>query len=172
MTVDFFNGGYITTGHISDTEFGIMDNSKAYVVKNNIDSCNAVIINNIFNLNFVPVDNHIKLRRENGEIAKRCDCMLYDDAKTEIIIFIELKQRKDAEDAFLDGKEQLKETISFFKDSHPYYIGKKKYAFVANSLSPFVPGLNSSSILKFLNETGFILYVKHKIDIQALTERI
>lgn len=40
--------------------------------------------------------------------------MLYDNKKMEIIIFIELKQRKDAEDAFFDGKEQLTETISFF----------------------------------------------------------
>ena len=151
MPVDFFSANYITE-HISDTEFGIMDNSKAYIVKNNIDSCNAVIINNIFNLHFVPVDNHIKLRRENGEIAKRCDCMLYDDAKT-------------------DGKEQLKETISFFNQSRSGHICKKKYAFLANSVSPSVPPVHNTSIYEFLNETGFVLYVKHKIDIQALIER-
>lgn len=170
MPVDFFSANYITE-HISDTEFGIMDNSKAYIVKNDIASCNAIIINNIFKLNFVPVDNHIKLRRENREMAKRCDCMLYDDNKTEIIIFIELKQRKNAEDAFSDVKEQLKETISFFNRSHPNHICKKKCAFVANSVSPSVPPVHNTSIYEFLNETGFVLYVKHKIDIQALIER-
>lgn len=167
MSIDFFSANYIIE-HISDKQFGIMDNSKAYIVKNDIDSCNAVIINNIFNLNFVPVDNHIKLRRENGDMAKRCDCMLYDDKKMEIIIFIELKQRKDAEDAFFDGKEQLKETISFFNQSHPDYIGKKKYAFVANSVSPSVPSVYNTSIYEFAQKTGFILYVKHKIDMQEL----
>ena len=35
MPVDFFSANYITE-HISDTEFGIMDNSKAYIVKNDI----------------------------------------------------------------------------------------------------------------------------------------
>ena len=170
MPVDFFSAGYITE-HISDAEFGVMDNSKAYIVKSDVSSCNAIIINNIFKLNFVPVDNHIKLRRENGEIAKRCDCMLYDDNKTEIIIFIELKQRKDAEDAFSDGKEQLNETISFFKVSHPDHICKKKCAFVANSVSPSVSPVHNTSIYKFLNETGFVLYVKHNIDIQELTKK-
>lgn len=167
MLVDFFNTKYITE-HISDTEFGIMDNSKAYVSKSNIDSCNAVIIYNSFNLNFVPVDNHIELLRQNGEKAKRCDCMLYDDKKTEIIIFIELKRRKNAADAFFDGKEQLKETISFFSNSHPNYTGKNKYAFIANSVSPSVPPVYNTSIFRFWKETDFILYVKHKIDIQAL----
>lgn len=89
MPVDFFNISYITAS-LSDSKFGIMDNSKAYISKNDIDVCNAVIINNNLNLHFVPVDNHIKLRRENGELAKRCDCMLYDSNKTELVIFIEL----------------------------------------------------------------------------------
>ena len=41
MPVDFFSANYITE-HISDAEFGIMDNSKAYIVKNDIASGNAV----------------------------------------------------------------------------------------------------------------------------------
>lgn len=167
MSINFFDPQYVIAA-ICDSQFGIMDNCKAYIVKNDVNSCNAIVKNNTFQLNFVPIDNHIKLLRKRGQLAKRCDCMLYDSNKTDMIIFIELKRRKDPESAFWDGKEQLKETIAFFTKFHMNCCIKGKYAFIANSLVPSLPIPLPETIIKFKEETGFILHINNIIDIDDL----
>lgn len=61
---------------------------------------------------------------------------LFPDYQKELFFYklLNLNNEKMLRMLFFDGKEQLKETISFFNDVHPNYIGKKKYAFVANSV--------------------------------------
>ena len=167
MNINFFDPRYVVAV-ICDPQFGIMDNCKAHIVKSNVNGCNAVVKNNTFQLNFVPIDNHIKLLRKRGQLAKRFDCMLYDSNKTDMIIFIELKRRKDPESAFWDGKEQLKETITFFTKFHSDHCIKGKYSFIANALVPFLPIPSPETIIKFKDETGFILHISNIIDINDL----
>lgn len=166
MNVNFFDEQCVTET-ICDVEFGINDNCTAYVCKMNIELCNARVKNNILKLRFVPIDNHMDLYRGNGERAKRCDCMLYDDDKTEIIIFIELKKKNKQRNASL-GKNQLRETISFFNTFHSNALIKRKYAVLSNSLVPQINIQNQTTVYEFKNETGFFLLIQHEIDIKKL----
>lgn len=109
----------------------------------------------------------IDLYRENGELAKRCDCMLYDHDKTETIIFIELKKKNSQRNAYVE-KNQLKETISFFNTFHPNNLTKRKYAFLANSIIAKVPIQNQTTVYEFKKQTGFRLVIQHEIDIKKL----
>lgn len=166
MNVNFFDEQYVTET-ICDVEFGINDNCTAYVCKTDIELCNATVKNNILKLQFVPIDNHMDLYRENEEQAKRCDCMLYDNNKTEIIIFIELKKKNKQRNAS-SGKNQLRETISFFNTFHSNTLIKRKYAILSNSLVPKINIQNQTTVYEFKNGTGFFLLIQHEIDIKKL----
>ena len=93
--------------------------------------------------------------------------MLYDDDKTEIIIFIELKKKNKQRNAS-SGKNQLRETISFFNTFHSNALIKRKYAVLSNSLVPQINIQNQTTVYEFKNETGFFLLIQHEIDIKKL----
>ncbi|RFU93870.1 hypothetical protein DYP60_12460 [Sphaerochaeta halotolerans] len=108
-------------------------------------------------IQFLPVDKHIPLKRQDGRTdSKRCDAMLltYPVHTRETIVFIELKDVKQSawEAARRHAIDQLKETIEFFLEYHQLVSYKKRLAYVANRRHPHANRAYTSDIQKFRSD--------------------
>ena len=108
------------------------------------------------NIQFLPVDKHIPLFRQDGTELKRCDAMLltYRLQAKDIIIFVELKdvKRSQVSDARNYAVDQLRETIEAFSEGQDLSSYKKSYAYAVNRIHPFANRANTKDIYEFRKE--------------------
>jgi len=95
MSVNFYETNCRST--TNKRLFGLCDNednSPAFIDFVNKSQWNALVINSAppQEIIFVAIDNCIEIRRKNGEMDNRCDCLL---TYPENIIFIELKNKEE-----------------------------------------------------------------------------
>jgi hypothetical protein len=120
-------------------------------------------------IQFLPVDKHIPLKRQDGKDAMRCDAMLltYPIGVREAIVFIELKDVKQSawEDARRHALDQLKETVEAFSEYHQLEGYKKRLAYVANR-KPYANRAHTSDIQKFRKDYRVTLKFSAEIDFE------
>ena len=107
-------------------------------------------------IQFLPVDKHIPLKRQDGNDAMRCDTMLLTSPlhTKETIVFIELKDvgLSARNEARKHAVEQLKETIESFLEYHQLDSYKKRLAYVANRRHPQANRARANDIQKLRND--------------------
>ncbi len=108
-----------------------------------------------FDYRFIPVDNNIELKRDDGSDAPRCDAIL---TTRRTVCFIELKnQRKD----FIPkAKKQILSTIDFFDRLEEY---KTKLAYICNRKKEIANVSTKTGMNAFLKETGIPLKISSNI---------
>ncbi|MES2389052.1 MAG: hypothetical protein V4543_13710 [Bacteroidota bacterium] len=115
-------------------------------------------------ITFIAVDHCIPVFRPNGEKESRCDGMLQFDST---IAFIELKDR-NSKGWLGDAIGQLQITIDVYKQAHGLASFTERYAIVSNKQRPIFKAAGPALAQKFENDIGFLLRVKHVIDLQEL----
>jgi hypothetical protein len=147
--------------------FGIYDaedNSPAILKYDDENSWNAIVINdNCKRILFTAIDNCIEIKRANGDMDNRCDCMLTYE---ETLLLIELKNKRDSWQA--EGLSQIEATIKrMINDELLFYNRFKRYkAIVANRKNQF-PSFQESN-----KEQREYFKKEYKIRIQFETEII
>lgn len=104
---------------------------------------------------FIPVDNNIELKREDGSDAPRCDALL----KTErTLCFIELKSQRRG--YISKAKEQLLSTIDFFDGIERF---EHKLAYICNrrNISSFS---TKNEMDRMMKERGIILKISSTVN--------
>lgn len=146
----------------SKNKFGLCDDpppakKPAYIDENNQDKWIATVINNNNKIIcFIAIDHCIKIKRNNGDDTRKCDCALfYEDT----IIFIELKSGKKGK-WIKDAKDQLKETIDFFEGKGFIQAYRHKKAYICNRK---VNTKTQNKMKRFFKETGYSLKIKKNI---------
>jgi hypothetical protein len=148
--------------------FGLCDKKPpphlpAYLDENNGKEWIAVV-NNFYQstVNFIALDNCIKLLRADGKQDKCSDGMLVYNST---VTFIELTTRTDS--TWRKEKyEQLCATIKHFedtKDSHSYKIKK---AYIANNSRPRFKTGYETQMNRFWHDTGYVLRIQNRIEIE------
>lgn len=163
MPVDFFISSCKST--TVKNKFGLCDDpppatNPAYIDEYVQDKWIAEVINkNEITVDLHAIDHCIEIKRPNGEMESRCDCMLHYNNS---LIFIELKDR--ASSGWLKkGGDQVSITIRKFKEFHDTNIFKKMEAYVCNKQRPLaITGMNTVT-QKFKDETGLILKPDRKV---------
>lgn len=121
-----------------EKRFGIYDaedKSPAKITFVEEDAWNAIVINdNSKSILHTAIDNCIDIRRDNGDMDNRCDCMLTVE---DTLILLELKNKRDSWQS--EGLAQIEATIKRMKnESHQFYNEfKKRKAIVANRKNQF-----------------------------------
>jgi hypothetical protein len=129
--VNFFKSECQQT--INEARFGLydaQDNSPVIIMTQNEQDWNATVINGeCKSILFTAIDNCIEVLSENGDMDKRCDCMLTYDST---LLLIELKNKKSRWQE--DGLEQIENIVKrMIADDAEYYYGfNKRKAVVAN----------------------------------------
>lgn len=156
--------------------FGICDDvsddgdtsQPAYLDEKNGENWIAVI-NNHFNdqINFYAIDNCIIFPvRDDGKSLKRCDGFL---SCNDTIAFIELKSRNEQGSNWIkDAEKQLRNTIYYFEKEiiSKNFLHKRAYA--VNNLRPQSRIGQAERMERFKEETGYLLFIKARIDIYSL----
>ncbi|MDA3834426.1 MAG: hypothetical protein PF495_13660, partial [Spirochaetales bacterium] len=118
-------------------------------------------------IQFLPVDKHIPLKRQDGTEAMRCDAMLLTSPiyTKGIVVFIELKDVHPSSwnAARKHAIEQLRETIESFSKYHQLDSYKKRLAYVANRRRPQANRAYTNDILRF--RTAYRITLKISADI-------
>ena len=147
MSVNFYETNCRST--TNKRLFGLCDNednSPAFIDFVNKSQWNALVINSAppQEIIFVAIDNCIEIRRKNGEMDNRCDCLL---TYPENIIFIELKNK--GAQWITEGIDQIVATINNFNESHGLSQFGHKRAFVANKKHPNFRVIDTETKRKF-----------------------
>lgn len=168
--VDFL--AYTSEEHdIDESTFGLCDNpgeDPAHVSTDTEEQWIAVVDNpEHVSLRFLPVDKHIPLSRSDGRPAKRCDVMLFSNplASKRLILFIELKERKNNKEAFNHAVKQLRSTIDFFSEYHDISSYTKRRAYVANRVRPRAKRSYTIKIAQFYKDYHVRLMYSNTIEI-------
>lgn len=151
----------------SKKRFGICDETPppyAYIDESNGEHWVAVV-ENLYKeeINFIPVDHNIEIRRPNNEMDNRCDGFLYFN---QTIIFVELKISFSKNKYWInDAENQLRVTIGHFEKSDKADDFKVKKAYIANKAKPIFRSSMINRMENFYNDTGFILKIENRINI-------
>lgn len=130
----------------NERKFGIYDaedNTPAKISYGSAHSWNAKVINETCkNVLFTAIDNCIDIKRPNGDMDNRCDCMLTYD---ETLVLIELKNKRGSWQT--EGLFQIQTTLERMVDSGNGFLDtfKKRRAFVVNRKHQF-PSFQESNI--------------------------
>lgn len=155
--IDFLE--YARDEHVVEgiSSFGICDipgELPAFISYNRTEHTWVAMVSNLGRkrIQFLPVDKHIPLIRQDGTEAKRCDAMLlsYPVHTRQTIVFIELKDARNAD--INHAIEQLKETIEAFSEYHRLEPYRKRLAYVANRRHPLANRAWTSDIQKFRSD--------------------
>jgi hypothetical protein len=135
MSIDFCKTECQT--NTNKKRFGIYDAEDKSPAKLKYDdeySWNAIVINdNCKNLLFTAIDNCIEIKRANGDMDNRCDCMLTYE---ETLLIIELKNKRESWQS--EGLSQIETTIKQMMENIQFYNKfKKRKAIVANRKNQF-----------------------------------
>jgi len=125
----------------------------------------AIVINEYqLEILFIPIDNCIELRREDGKMDNRCDGLLSYSPST--VIFIELKKRTDGNAWIKEGDNQLRQTIKHFERTEEAISFTTKRAYIANSKKPKFRINQTGRMEQFHRDTGYILRIENRIIIE------
>ena len=158
MAVDFFNS--VCSDNCDLDKFGICDDTPppakpAYISKNIADKPSWIVeIQNPNNIevNFIAIDSCIDLRKEDGNLESRCDCMInYNNT----ITFIELKDRI-SKGWLSKAKSQVENTILLFDKNHDSSVYSHKRVLIANKQRPFFQTSFQTIIEEIKTNTGYI----------------
>lgn len=157
---NFLKREYRTEASRQDLKCGIVDGADgkpAYTTNNCHLKWNATIHNpDGHSFQFVPVDNNIIIHQQNGhDKESSCDGMLLVEAN-EMIAFIELKDVRTG--GFSIAIDQLKQTISHFRQSHDYKQFKRRRAYIANIAHPKFQYSMKDEMELFRNSYKFALF--------------
>ncbi len=136
MGIDFSKTECQTTTR--ERRFGIHDaedNSPAKIMLEDESSWNATVIHdNAKSILHVAIDHRIEIRREKGEMDKRCDCILVCE---DTLILLELKNKRGAWQT--EGLAQIEATLRRLRqEGHRFYSeSPKRKAIVANRKHQF-----------------------------------
>lgn len=163
MPVDFFIT--LCKSTTANKEFGLCDDPNQPVDPAYIDiSSKERWIGKVDNrdgisVDFHAIDNCIDIRRANGEMESRCDCMLYYNNS---LLFVELKDR--ASMGWLKkGRDQVLITINKFKEFHNINDYDKVEAYVCNKQRPLAITAINTIMQRFKDETGLTLKADRNI---------
>ncbi|MCD8166855.1 MAG: hypothetical protein LUE93_12515 [Bacteroides sp.] len=147
--------------------FGLCDcppppHQMAYLDEKNGENWIAVVENFYeYEINFIPVDYCIELKRPDHTMDNRCDCFLFHETT---IVFVELKQRNEYGSKWVaDGEKQLRATIRHFEKRPVARDFTVKKAYIANSAKPLFRTGQMVRMENFYSDTGYILLVKNRI---------
>ncbi len=166
MPVDFFTSS--CKSGTAKTKFGLCDDpppatNPAYIDELTQEKWIAEVINkNEISIDFHAIDNCIDIKRPNGEMESRCDCMLHYNNS---LIFVELKDRVSS-GWLAKGGDQVSITICKFKEFHNINVFDKVEAYVSNKQRPLaITGYNTVA-QKFKDKTGLTLKPDRNISIE------
>ena len=159
--------------------FGLCDddnNEPAYIdedLSNKDDKwCGIVYNGKGENVAFYPVDKCVKIKREDGKDASRCDGIL--SYSTNSLIFTEMKGRKiRSKDWRKKGEKQLLTTIRYFYANYDKSAYNIK-AWICNQMDQIVNQDFSTQMEHFKILTkeefglGINLIIKREIDIEKI----
>ena len=152
--------------------FGLCDDppparNPAYIDEQNGSVWIAVVSNERrFRVLCTAIDNCIELRRSDGQMDKRCDCMLSytSDALGSTIIFVELKTRTEKGAGWVkDAEGQLRASIKHFEDSTESDSFRTKRAYIANRSSPRYRETQMARMNQFYDDTGYVLRIENRL---------
>jgi hypothetical protein len=165
MTIDFFQEK--CSGQTNKKLFGLCDDNKkptapAYLDEKDGSKWIAVVVNEYeYDVTFLAIDNCIEIKKNDGNMEKRCDAALFYD---ENFIFVELKERSaKGNDWVKDAEQQLKTTITYFEQALEAEKFIKKKAYIANSEHPKFKTSQIGRMSRFFQETGYVLRVENRI---------
>ncbi|HTB30554.1 MAG TPA: hypothetical protein VK808_00920 [Bacteroidia bacterium] len=147
--------------------FGLCDDKpgeRAYLDEVNGANWIAVVMNNNrYQVTFTGIDKCvIKDNEEKGR--GRCDGSL---SYNSTIVFIELKKSNELGNKWVvGGEEQLRSTISFFKENEYSEQFKQKRAYICNSEHPKFKESQQRRMEQFLADTGYVLRIENRIMLQ------
>lgn len=102
---------------------------------------------NIAEYKFIPVDNNVPLKRDDGSDISRCDAII---TTANSVCFIELKNQRRA--SIPKATRQLISTINIFKDIEKY---QKKVAYICNRKKGTVTAISyKEDMNRFMKEIG------------------
>jgi hypothetical protein len=145
--------------------FGICDDKlhqRAYIHTGHGGNWTAVVQNdNQYDVTFTALDHCIEIRNSKGKMQSRCEGIItYNNT----IIFIEIKQRTgDAKTWAKDADKQLRSTISVVSAKINLNLFVVKKAAIANPLHRRSAEKHTTRMMKFLDDTGYILIVNYRI---------
>jgi hypothetical protein len=147
--------------------FGICDDpppsqNQAYIDEEDGARWIAVVVNeDKQQVTFTAIDNCIKIKSNNGKMAKRCDGVLSFDTT---IAFVELKERDEKGNKWVkDAEKQLRSTITYFEKSEEAENYKIKKAYIANRDKPKFKESQKERMDQFFLETGYVLRIENRI---------
>lgn len=163
MNIDFFDTKCIDKSNRK--LFGLCDDkpdSRAYLKETDGSKWVAVVENEYrYNVIFVAIDKCIETFRADGKMDKRCDGFLTHE-KT--ITFVELKEIGGFRSPWIqDGEQQLRASIGYFEKTEDAKTYSIKKAYIANNEHPKARISQVARMDKFLDETGYILYIQNRI---------
>lgn len=104
---------------------------------------------------FIPVDNNILLKRDDGSDASRCDAVL----KTErTVCFIELKDQRRG--YISKAKEQIYSTMDFFEGIEKF---EHKLAYISNRRKEISYYSTKNEMNAIMKERGILLRISSTI---------
>ena len=124
----------------------------------------AIVMNdNRYRVTFTGIDKCvIKDNEEKGR--GRCDGSLSFNST---IVFVELKKSDELGNKWVvGGEEQLRSTISFFKEHEYSEQFTQRKAYIANSEHPKFKESQQRRMDQFLEDTGFVLRIENRIILQ------
>lgn len=156
--------------------FGICDDvsdngdtsNPAYLDENNGDNWIATVDNHYREcIHFFAVDNCVRFPlREDGKPTKRCDGFLICN---DTIAFLELKSRDENGSIwFKDAEKQLRSAICYFEKEPVSINFNNKRAYAVNNMRPQSRTGQAERMERFSEETGYLLFIKARIDINSL----
>lgn len=107
---------------------------------------------------FIPVDNNIPLKREDGSDISRCDAVITTERS---VCFIELKNQRKA--YIPKAVQQLLSTIDLFKNIEKF---EKKFAYICNMKRGTPPSIKNE-MNEFMKKTGGVI-LRHSAEIEEL----
>ena len=126
----------------------------AFVDYDEPEKWNAIVESNYRkDFNFIPVDNCVPYNDECGNERSRCDAIVWTE---HTVIFVELKDQ--ARNWFEDAVDQLKSTISHFKNAENIDEFKFKRAYICNKSHPSFNYQFKIRMQQFFRETGVSLH--------------
>ncbi|MBI3143487.1 MAG: hypothetical protein HYZ16_11735 [Bacteroidetes bacterium] len=148
--------------------FGLCDtpsHAKTPAYLDEVDASNwiAIVDNKMkYLVTFTAIDHCIDMKRQNGKMLERCDCML---TYCSTVILVELKKQRKKGNAWVKKADsQLRNTIKYFERSQSNLYTEKR-AYIANSEKPMFKDSQMERMKRFYEETGYILKIKAEIEL-------
>lgn len=152
----------------SEKLFGICDDKphqRAYIDTQDGRKWIAVINNDIrHSITFTALDNCIEFNKANGKKESRCEGIL---TYGETIIFVEAKERKGPAKTWAkDADKQLRNSIRLIESKVNLDLFSIKKAAITNRQQRGLKEKYSVRMKQFMEQTGYILLINNRINIE------